>query len=124
MAGKVKLQLAQYRELAAFSQFESDLDPATKAQLDRGARIVEMFKQGAFSPVPVEVQTGVMWAMENDFFDSIEVPRITDAVESLKEYFASSGKEVIDKIREEGNLSESIEEDLRRCVEDWKRSFA
>jgi len=62
--------------------------------------------------------------MENDFFDSIEVPRITDAVESLKEYFASSGKEVIDKIREEGNLSESIEEDLRRCVEDWKRSFA
>ena len=124
VAGKVKLQLAQYRELAAFSQFESDLDPATKAQLDRGARIVEMFKQGAFSPVPVEVQTGVMWAMENDFFDSIEVPRITDAVESLKEYFASSGKEVIDKIREEGNLSESIEEDLRRCVEDWKRSFA
>jgi len=124
VAGKVKLQLAQYRELAAFSQFESDLDPATKAQLDRGARIVEMFKQGAFSPVPVEVQTGVMWAMENDFFDSIEVPRITDSVESLKEYFASSGKEVIDKIREEGNLSESIEEDLRRCVEDWKRSFA
>ncbi|MBO94710.1 MAG: F0F1 ATP synthase subunit alpha [Opitutales bacterium] len=124
VAGKVKLQLAQYRELAAFSQFESDLDAATKAQLDRGARIVEMFKQGAFCPVPVAIQTGVMWAMENDFFDSIEVPRITEAVESLKEYFGASGKEVVDKIREEGNLTEGIEEDLRRAVEDWKRSFA
>ena len=124
MSGKVKLQLAQYRELAAFSQFESDLDAATKAQLDRGARIVEMFKQGAFCPVPVAVQTSVMWAMENDFFDSIEVPRITEAVESLKGYFAASGKEVVDKIREEGNLTEGIEEALRRAIEDWKRSFA
>jgi len=124
VAGKVKLQLAQFRELAAFSQFESDLDAATKAQLDRGARIVEMFKQGAFCPVPVEIQTGVMWTMENDFFDSIEVTRITEAVESLKEFLGSSGKDVTDKIRKEGNLTEEIEEELRRAVEDWKRSFA
>ena len=60
MAGKVKLELAQFRELAAFSQFESDLD-ATTARLDRGARIVEMFKQTAFNPIPVEVQTAIMW---------------------------------------------------------------
>ena len=73
VAGKVKLELAQYRELAAFSQFESDLDASTKARLDRGARIVEMFKQPAYNPVPVEVQTAVMWAMQNDFFDSVEV---------------------------------------------------
>jgi len=120
----VKLQLAQFRELAAFSQFESDLDAATKAQLDRGARIVEMFKQGVYSPVPVSVQTGVMWAMENNFFDTIDVSRITAAVESLKEYFSGSGKKVVQKIHEEGNLTEGIEEDLRRAVEDWKRSFA
>jgi len=62
--------------------------------------------------------------MENNFFDTIEVPRITAAVESLKEYFTGSGKEVVQKIHEEGNLTESIEEDLRRAVEDWKRSFA
>ncbi|MBT5909151.1 MAG: F0F1 ATP synthase subunit alpha [Opitutae bacterium] len=124
VSGKVKLQLAQFRELAAFSQFESDLDAATKAQLDRGARIVEMFKQGVYSPVPVSVQTGVMWAMENNFFDSIDVSRITSAVESLKEYFSGSGKEVVQKIHVEGNLTEAIEEDLRRAVEDWKRSFA
>ena len=65
-----------------------------------------------------------MWTMENDFFDSIEVNRITEAVESLKEYFAGSGKEIADKIRDEGNLTEEIEEGLRRAVEDWKRSFA
>jgi F-type H+-transporting ATPase subunit alpha len=124
VSSKVKLQLAQFRELAAFSQFESDLDAATKAQLGRGARIVEMFKQGVYSPVPVSVQTGVMWAMENNFFDTIDVSRITAAVESLKEYFTGSGKEVVQKIHEEGNLTESIEEDLRRAVEDWKRSFA
>ena len=76
------------------------------------------------SDVPVEIQTCVMWAMENDFFDSIEVSRITEAVESLKEYLAGSGKGVADKIRNEGNLTEDIEEDLRRAIEDWKRSFA
>ena len=124
VAGKVKLQLAQYRELAAFSQFESDLDATTKAQLDRGARIVEMFKQPAAKPVPVEVQTAVMWAMQNDFFDSVEVSRIAEAVESLKEYFDGPGKEVCAKIHSEGKLTESIEEDLRRSAEDWKRSFA
>ena len=124
VAGKVKLQLAQYRELAAFSQFESDLDPATKAQLDRGARIVEMFKQPASNPDPVEVQTAVMWAMQNDFFDSVEVANIASGVESLKEYMNGPGKEICAKILSEGKLTEELESDLRRAVEDWKRSFA
>jgi F-type H+-transporting ATPase subunit alpha len=124
VAGKVKLQLAQYRELAAFSQFESDLDPATKAQLDRGARIVEMFKQPASNPDPVEVQTAVMWAMQNDFFDSIDVVKISAGVESLKEYMNGPAKEVCSKILSEGKLTEEVEGELRRAVEDWKRSFA
>ena len=123
VAGKVKLQLAQYRELAAFSQFESDLDPATKAQLDRGARIVEMFKQPASNPDPVEVQTAVMWAMQNDFFDSIDVDKISAGVESLKEYMNGPAKEVCSKILSEGKLTEDVEGELRRAVEDWKRSF-
>jgi len=123
VAGKVKLQLAQYRELAAFSQFESDLDPATKAQLDRGARIVEMFKQPASNPDPVEVQTAVMWAMQNDFFDSIDVDKISAGVESLKEYMNGPAKEVCSKILSEGKLTEEVEGELRRAVEDWKRSF-
>ena len=97
VAGKVKLELAQFRELAAFSQFESDLDASTKARLDRGARIVEMFKQGAYSPIPVEVQSAIMWGMQNDFFDSISAQDIQRAVESLKEYLSAQGKDVCDE---------------------------
>ena len=75
------MELAQFRELAAFSQFESDLDAATKARLERGARIVEMFKQSAYNPIPVEVQTAIMWAVQNNFFDSIEVSKISESVD-------------------------------------------
>jgi F-type H+-transporting ATPase subunit alpha len=124
VAGKVKLELAQFRELAAFSQFESDLDASTKARLERGARIVEMFKQGAFEPVPVEVQTGIMWGMQNDFFDSIPVNNITRAVTSLKEYLTTQGQEPCKEIYKTGKLEESTEQKLRSALEDWKRTFS
>ena len=120
----MKLELAQFRELAAFSQFESDLDASTKARLERGARIVEMFKQGAFEPVPVEVQTGVMWGMQNDFFDSIPVNDITRAVTSLKEYLTTQGQEPCKEIYKTGKLEESTEQKLRSALEDWKRTFS
>jgi F-type H+-transporting ATPase subunit alpha len=122
VAGKVKLELAQFRELAAFSQFESDLDAATKARLDRGARIVELFKQNAFNPVSVEIQTAVMWAIQNDFFDSIEVSKIASSVDSLKDYLASQGTEACDEIYKTGKLEEETEEKLRSALEDWKRT--
>ena len=124
VAGKVKLELAQFRELAAFSQFESDLDASTKARLDRGARIVEMFKQTAYNPIPVEIQTALMWAMQNNFFDSIEVSDINSAVTSLQEHMASQGKEVCDLIYESGKLEEETEQKLKTVVEDWKRTFS
>jgi F-type H+-transporting ATPase subunit alpha len=123
VAGKVKLELAQFRELAAFSQFESDLDAATKARLDRGARIVEMFKQTAFNPMPVEIQTAIMWGMQNDFFDSISVDQISNAVTSLKEYLSISGKDVCDKIYQSGKLEEETEQKLRSSLEEWKKTF-
>ena len=123
VAGKVKLELAQFRELAAFSQFESDLDASTKARLDRGARIVEMFKQGAYEPVPVEVQTAVMWGMQNDFFDSIAVEDITRSVESLKDYLSTQGKEACEEIYRSGKLEESTEQKLKSALEDWKAFF-
>ena len=124
VAGKVKLELAQFRELAAFSQFESDLDASTKARLDRGARIVEMFKQTAYNPIPVEIQTALMWAMQNNFFDSIEVSDINSAVTSLQEHMATQGKEVCDLIYESGKLEEETEQKLKTVVEDWKRTFS
>ena len=124
VAGKVKLELAQFRELAAFSQFESDLDASTKARLDRGARIVEMFKQTAFNPIPVEIQTAIMWGMQNDFFDSIDADQISSAVSSLKDYLATQGKDVCDEIYQSGKLEEGTEQNLRSALEDWKRTFA
>jgi F-type H+-transporting ATPase subunit alpha len=124
VAGKVKLELAQFRELAAFSQFESDLDASTKARLDRGARIVEMFKQGNYSPIPVEVQTAVMWAMQNDFFDSIPVNKISEAVESLKEYLSTQDQDACGEIYKSGKLEEETEQSLKSAIENSKRSFS
>ena len=120
----MKLQLAQFRELAAFSQFESDLDEKTKATLERGARIVEVFKQPAYSPIPVEIQVAIMWAVQNDYIDSIDTEKVSDAVVSIREYFTSSATEVAAKILKEKAITVYVESDLRKAVEDWKRGFA
>ena len=79
VGGKLKGELAQFRELAAFAQFGSDLDAKTKAQLDRGGRIVELFKQPAYSPAPIELQVAVLFAMQKNFFDSIEIKKVVAA---------------------------------------------
>lgn len=123
VAGKVKLQLAQFRELAAFAQFGSDLDEKTKAQLDRGARVVELFKQTAFNPIPVEVQTALIWAVQNGFFDAVEVKQIVAATTSLREFFETRGASIMDAVRSEKALTDAIESDLRASVEEWKTGF-
>ena len=87
-------------------------------------RIVEMFKQTAFNPIPVEIQTAIMWGMQNDFFDSIDVDQISNAVSSLKDYLSTQGKDVCNEIYQSGKLEESTEQNLRTALEDWKRTFA
>ncbi|MDA0849260.1 MAG: F0F1 ATP synthase subunit alpha [Verrucomicrobia bacterium] len=124
VAGKVKLQLAQFRELAAFAQFGSDLDAKTKAQLDRGARVVELFKQTAFNPIPVEVQTSLIYAVQNGYFDSIDVVDIVKATSSLREFLETIGASTMDQIRSEKQLSESIEEALNKLFSEWQTSFS
>ena len=94
VAGKVKLDLAQFRELAAFAQFGSDLDAATKARLDRGQRIVELFKQIQYNPIPVEQQVACMWAMQNGFLDPIPVERVKEFQTRLQELSAKPEKKV------------------------------
>lgn len=123
VAGKVKLQLAQFRELAAFAQFGSDLDSKTKAQLDRGARVVELFKQTAFNPIPVEVQASLIWAVQNGYFDSIEVASIVSATSNLREFLESRGSSVMDQVRSEKQLSDSIEESLGALIKEWETTF-
>src|SRR6202012_2343878 len=86
VAGKVKLDLAQFRELAAFAQFGSDLDAKTKSMLDRGARIVELFKQVQYNPLATEVMVTVLWSMQNGFFDDVPVDKIKDCQLKLQEY--------------------------------------
>jgi F-type H+/Na+-transporting ATPase subunit alpha len=123
VAGKIKLQLAQFRELSAFAQFGSDLDARTKQQLDRGARVVELFKQPAFSPKATEVQVVLLWSIQNGFFDSIEVRQIASASQKLVEFFTSAKIALLERILREGQLSETIEAELRNACEEWKRTF-
>jgi len=124
VAGKVKLELAQYRELAAFAQFGSDLDAKTKGQLDRGARVVEVFKQPAFSPKPVEVQVAILWAVQNAFLDDIEVGKIQEATAAIEEFLSNRKADLLGRIRSEAKLTDEITADLKAAVEDWKRTFA
>ncbi|MFP4069577.1 MAG: F0F1 ATP synthase subunit alpha [Opitutales bacterium] len=124
VAGPVKLQLAQFRELAAFAQFGSDLDAKTKSQLDRGARLVELFKQNAFNPIPVEVQTSLIWAVQNGFFDDINTKEVVDATTSLREFLETRGSKTMEKIRSEKALSDEITGELEKALKEWKAGYS
>jgi len=123
VGGKLKGELAQFRELAAFAQFGSDLDAKTKAQLDRGARIVELFKQPALSPVPIELQVAVLFAMQKNFFDSIDTRKIVAAAASLKEFFTSRKDALLTEIRNKAALDKDLEAKLQAASEEWKATF-
>jgi F-type H+-transporting ATPase subunit alpha len=123
VAGKVKLQLAQFRELAAFAQFGSDLDAKTKAQLERGARVVELFKQTAFNPIPVEVQSSLIWAVQNGYFDAIEVSKVVEATSNLREFLETRGAQLMDTIRSEKAISSDSEAALKSTLTEWSTGF-
>jgi F-type H+/Na+-transporting ATPase subunit alpha len=123
VGGKLKGELAQFRELAAFAQFGSDLDAKTKAQLERGARIVELFKQPAFSPVPIELQVAVLFAMQKNFFDVIETKKVVSAAASLKEFFAGRKEALLTEIRTKAALDKDLEAKLQAACDEWKVTF-
>ncbi len=124
VGGKLKGELAQFRELAAFAQFGSDLDPKTKAQLDRGSRIVELFKQPQLNPLSIEMQAAVLWALQKSYFDSIEVKSVVAAANSFKEYLTSRKDALLTKIRTEAKLTDEIEAGLKASADEWKGTFA
>ena len=123
VGGKLKGELAQFRELAAFAQFGSDLDAKTKAQLERGARIVELFKQPAFSPVPIELQVAILFAMQKNFFDSIDIKKAVAAASSMKEFFATRKDALLTEIRTKAALDKDLEAKLQTACEEWKATF-
>jgi F-type H+-transporting ATPase subunit alpha len=123
VAGKIKGDLAQFRELAAFAQFGSDLDPKTKAMLDRGQRIVELFKQIQYNPVAVEVQVATLWAMQNGYMDDIPVDRIKDFQTRLQDYLVTRKDAVLGKLREKAAIDDEIKNELTAAVGEFKQSY-
>src|SRR6266566_784009 len=123
VAGKVKLDLAQFRELAAFAQFGSDLDAATKARLDRGQRIVELFKQKQYNPIPVEEQVAVMWAMQNGYVDPVPVERVKEFQTKLQDYLQTRKESLLAAIRDKKQLDENIESQLRAALDEFKATW-
>src|SRR5580692_7341605 len=123
VAGTMKLELAQFRELAAFAQFGSDLDPKTQAQLERGKRIVEVFKQPQYNPMPVEVQAAILWTVQNGLMDDVAVDKIKDFQSKLTEYLTSRKTQIMDKIRSEKALSDALTADLKAAVTEFKQTY-
>src|SRR5271154_2389132 len=104
VAGKIKGDLAQFRELAAFAQFGSDLDAKTKAQLDRGQRIVELFKQIQYKPMPIEEQVAVLWAMQNGYFDEVPVDRVKEFQLKLQDFLTTRKTDALALIRDKKQI--------------------
>ena len=123
VAGKIKLDLAQYRELAAFAQFGSDLDAKTQATLERGKRIVELFKQSQYNPIPVEVQATVLWTMQNALLDDVPVEKIKDFQAKLTEFLSTRKAALLGKIRAEKAVSDALATELKAAVTEFKQSY-
>jgi F-type H+-transporting ATPase subunit alpha len=123
VAGTLKLDLAQFRELEAFSQFGSDLDEATKRQLDRGRRAVELLKQPQYSPVKVENQVVVLYALTRGLLDDVALDKIKAFEEGLVEYAQSHAKKFMKEVIEKGMWSDDGEAELKKMIEEYKGVF-
>jgi F-type H+-transporting ATPase subunit alpha len=123
VAGKVKLDLAQFRELAAFAQFGSDLDAATRARLDRGQRIVELFKQKQYNPIPVEEQVAVMWAMQNGYLDAVPVERVKEYQLKLQDWLQTRKEALLRAIRGKKELDKDLESQLKAALDEFKTTW-
>jgi len=124
VAGKIKGDLAQYRELAAFAQFGSDLDSKTQAKLGRGARVVEVFNQRNYHPVAIEVQVATMWAVQNNFFDKVPVDKIKDFQTKLVEFLTTRHDKTLAQIREKGAIDDVITAELKAAVGQFTETYA
>jgi F-type H+-transporting ATPase subunit alpha len=124
VAGRLRLDLAQYRELEAFAAFASDLDKTTKAQLDRGARTVEVLKQPQYEPMPVEQQVMIIYAVSTGQLDDIEVSRLRVWEKQFNEFMAKSYPQVGLEIREKKLLTKEVEEALKTGIAAFKATPA
>jgi F-type H+-transporting ATPase subunit alpha len=123
VAGTLRLELAQYRALAAFAQFGSDLDKASQNQLHRGVRLTEILKQGQYEPVPVEKQVLIIFAGTNGFLDDLEVEQCRVFEKDLYAYLDRQTNTVLDKIREKKALDDSLRDEIKNTLTEFKKRF-
>ncbi|MSU84097.1 MAG: F0F1 ATP synthase subunit alpha [Pedosphaera sp.] len=123
VAGKIKLDLAQYRELAAFAQFGSDLDAKTQATLERGKRIVELFKQSQYKPIPVEFQAIILWTMQNGLLDDVDVEKVKDFQNKITDFLNTRKPALLEKIRTEKAFNDALAAELKAAVTEFKQSY-
>jgi F-type H+-transporting ATPase subunit alpha len=123
VAGKIKLDLAQFRELAAFAQFGSDLDAKTQATLERGKRIVELFKQNQYNPIPVEIQASILWTMQNGLLDDVAVEKVKDFQNKITDFLNTRKPALLEKIRNEKAFSDALAAELKAAVTEFKQSY-
>jgi len=122
LGGGVRLDLAQYRELAAFAQFASDLDESTRKQLERGQRVTELMKQKQYSPLSVAEQGVSLFAANNGFLDDVELKKVVSFEAALHSYMKAEQKALMDKINEKGDFSDDIANGLRTAIETFKKT--
>ncbi|MCB1480530.1 MAG: F0F1 ATP synthase subunit alpha, partial [Rhodobiaceae bacterium] len=124
VAGTIKGELAQYREVAAFAQFGSDLDAATQKLLNRGARLTELLKQAQFSPLKVEEQVAVIFAGVEGYLDQLDVSKVGAFEVGLLAHLRDKHAKLLDTIRAEKQLSDELRAELKSAVDAFAKSFA
>ena len=123
LSGGIRTDLAQYRELAAFAQFASDLDEATRRQLDRGARVTELLKQAQFSPLPISLMAVSLFAVNKGFFDSIDVKRVLAFESGLHNFMKTSHASLLQKIEQNKAMDKDDEAAMAAAITDFKKTF-
>ena len=124
VAGSIKLELAQYREMAAFAQFASDMDASTRQLLERGARLTELLKQPQYSPMVVEEQVAVIFAGVKGYLDQVALTDVGRFEEGLLDMLRGSGQDILTAIRDEQAISDKTETKLRDAIEQFAKSLS
>ncbi|MGH8432666.1 MAG: F0F1 ATP synthase subunit alpha, partial [Solimonas sp.] len=124
VAGRLKGDLAQFRELAAFAQFGSDLDAATQSKIDRGKRIIELFNQPQYHPIPVEVQIAVLWMVQNGHMDAVPVERVKEFQNRNTEFMTTSKASLLEKVGREKALNDELVGALKAAADEFTRLWS
>ena len=124
VAGQLKLEMAQYQELQAFTQFGSDLDAQTRHQLERGKRIIEILKQGVHQSRSVEFQVAILWAINKGYFDKIAVESISDTLVQLSDHFNNLQKDWMEQLHKSKQLTDELAAQLEQIFNNWQQTKA